>query len=61
MSRFSKLKKKVGVTSDGSVPTDQELYSRIKSEAKQKFDRYPSARASQWIVKTYKDRGGKYR
>jgi hypothetical protein len=60
---FEKLKKKVqGKTADGSVPTDQKLYSRIKSEAKAKFgDDYPSAYASAWIVKTYKSRGGGYR
>ena len=60
---FEKLKKKVqGKTADGSVPTDQKLYSRNKSEAKAKFgDDYPSAYASAWIVKTYKSRGGGYR
>jgi hypothetical protein len=58
--KFKKLKEKVGKTSDGSVPTNQELYKRIKAEAKQKFDRYPSAYVSSWIVKEYKSRGGKY-
>jgi len=58
--KFSKIKKKVGKTADGSVPTNQELYKRVKAEAKRKFDRYPSAYASSWIVKTYKARGGKY-
>lgn len=61
MSKFKKLKKTMGKTSDGSVPTNPELYSRVKSEAKQKFDRFPSAYASSWIVKTYKSRGGGYR
>ena len=36
------------------------LYSRVKSEAKRKFDVFPSAYASAWIVKTYKKRGGTY-
>lgn len=53
-------KKKLGKTSDGSTPTNQALYSRVKSEAKSKFDRYPSAYASSWIVREYKKRGGKY-
>lgn len=59
---FEKLKKKVqGKTSDGSTPSNQELYSRVKSEAKAKFENdYPSAYASAWIVKTYKKRGGGY-
>lgn len=61
MKKFKKIKEKLGKTSEGSVPTDQELYSRIKNEAKNKFkDDYPSAYASAWIVKTYKSRGGKY-
>jgi hypothetical protein len=60
---FEKLKKKVqGKTASGSVPANQELYSRVKAEAKSKFgDDYPSAYASAWIVKTYKKRGGGYR
>jgi len=41
-------------------PTDKELYSKVKSEAKQKFDVYPSAVANAWVVKEYKKRGGKY-
>lgn len=60
MSKFKKLKKTIGKTSDGSVPTDPELYSRVKSEAKQKFDRFPSAYASSWIVRRFKQLGGKY-
>ena len=60
---FEKLKKKVqGKTSDGSVPTDQKLYSQIKSEAKAKFgDDWPSAYASAWVVRTYRKRGGGYK
>jgi len=41
-------------------PTDKELYSQIKSEAKEKFDVYPSAVANAWVVKKYKERGGTY-
>lgn len=44
-----------------SIPTDAELYARIKSEAKRKFDVYPSAYANAWLVAEYKRRGGKYR
>ena len=53
---FEKLKKKVqGKTSDGSVPTNQKLYSQIKSEAKAKFgDDWPSAYGSAWLIKEYK-------
>lgn len=41
-------------------PEDKELYSRIKTEAKKKFDVYPSAVANGWVVQEYKRRGGKY-
>jgi|TARA_R110000796_G_scaffold51264_1_gene120792 hypothetical protein len=43
------------------TPTDKALYSRVKSEAKRKFDVYPSAYANAWLVKQYKKRGGGYR
>lgn len=60
---FEKLKKKVqGKTADGSVPADQELYARVKAEAKKKFgDDWPSAYSSSWLIKEYKKRGGGYR
>lgn len=47
--------------SSKNVPVDRALYARVKSEAKKKFDVYPSAYANAWLVKTYKKRGGKYR
>tara|TARA_R110002012_G_scaffold58997_1_gene153953 strand:+ start:1679 stop:1852 length:174 start_codon:yes stop_codon:yes gene_type:complete len=55
MAEKKKAKKK------GSVPTNKALYSRVKAEAKRKFDVYPSAYANAWLVKTYKKRGGGYR
>lgn len=42
------------------TPKDSDLYERVKKEADEKFDK-PSAYKSGWIVKTYKDRGGKYK
>lgn len=44
-----------------NVPTDAELYARIKDEAKKKFNVYPSAYANAWLVREYKKRGGGYR
>ena len=41
-------------------PKDKALYSRVKSEAKAKFDTYPSAYANAWLVREYKKRGGTY-
>jgi len=70
MAKFLKLrslfsdggkKERLGKTSDGSYPTNQELYKKVKSDAKRKFEAdYPSAYASAWIVREYKKRGGKY-
>jgi hypothetical protein len=60
---FDKIKSKVkkSSTSSKNKPTNPELYAKVKSEAKQKFDRWPSAYGSAWLVKEYKRRGGGYR
>jgi hypothetical protein len=34
------------------------LWSKVKAEAKSKFDVYPSAYANAWAAKEYKKRGG---
>ena len=44
-----------------SEPADKELYNRVVSEAKEKFDVYPSAVANAWVVREYKKRGGTYK
>jgi hypothetical protein len=44
-----------------AIPTNPELYARVKAEAKRKFDVYPSAYANAWLVREYKKRGGGYR
>lgn len=41
-------------------PSNKDLYAKIVSEAKAKFDVYPSAYANGWVVQEYKRRGGKY-
>lgn len=46
---------------EGSEPSDKELYNRVKREAKEKFDVYPSAVANAWVVREYKKRGGTYK
>jgi len=46
---------------DSPTPTNKALYSRVKAEAKRKFDVWPSAYASAWLTKEYKKRGGKYK
>jgi len=50
-----------GVEVKAAIPTDPELYARVKAQAKKKFDVYPSAYANAWLVREYKKRGGKYR
>ena len=47
--------------SGGSEPADSRLYTRILSEAKDRFDVYPSAVANAWVVAEYKRRGGTYK
>lgn len=44
-----------------NVPTNKKLYEKVKKEAKSKFKVWPSAYASGWLVRTYKQRGGKYK
>ena len=44
-----------------NIPTDPELYARVKADAKKKFNVYPSAYANAWLVREYKKRGGGYR
>jgi len=44
-----------------AVPTNKELYSRVKSRIKKKFKVWPSAYASAALVKAYKAAGGGYR
>jgi len=44
-----------------NAPTNKKLYEKVKKEAKRKFKVWPSAYASGWLVRTYKQRGGKYK
>ena len=58
--RMAKGGEAKGKTASGAKPTNKKLYAQVTREAKKKFDVWPSAYASSWVVKTYKDRGGKY-
>lgn len=54
-------KKKAKPKKKGSpTPKNKALYARVKTEAKRKFDVYPSAYANAWLVREYKKRGGTY-
>jgi len=41
-------------------PTNQALYNRIKAQVKSRVKRWPSAYASGQLVRSYKQKGGKY-
>lgn len=40
---------------------NKDIYSKATREAKKRFAVYPSAVANAWVVKRYKDLGGKYK
>jgi hypothetical protein len=42
------------------IPVNKKLYEKVKSDAKKRFKKWPSAYASGWLVKEYKARGGTY-
>ena len=43
-----------------ATPSDPRLYAQVKREAKRRFERWPSAYASGWLVREYKRRGGEF-
>lgn len=58
---MARTRKKKTTKRKGATPTNPSLYARVKAEAKRKFKVWPSAYASGWLTKTYKQRGGGYR
>jgi len=48
------------VSSSKPTPLNKRLYNKVVNEATTKFLVYPSAYASGWITRTYKQRGGTY-
>jgi hypothetical protein len=52
------LEEKINLFLEKNIPTDPEKWSYAKSQAKQKFDVYPSAYANGWAAKKYKELGG---
>ena len=49
---------KVETLMEKNCPTDAGKWSSYKSQAKKKFDVYPSAYANGWAAKKYKAAGG---
>lgn len=56
-----KLEEKVMNLTETNVPTNPSKWSYYKSQAKKKFDVYPSAYANAWAAKQYKAAGGGWR
>ena len=48
-------------SSSGAKPANPALYAKVKAEAKSRFNVWPSAYGSGWLVKEYKRRGGTYK
>jgi hypothetical protein len=61
LNRESKLLENLSVLVEKNVPTNPSKWSYYKSQAKKKFDVYPSAYANAWAAKQYKAAGGGWR
>jgi len=53
--------KQLSALLEKNIPTDKSKWSYYKSQAKKKFDVYPSAYANGWAAKMYKKAGGGWR
>ena len=51
---------KIIITEGKNTPNDSGAWSDCKSQAKKKFDVYPSAYANAWAAKCYKKKGGSW-
>ena len=57
-NEMKNVEEKMELFLEKNVPTDPEKWSYAKSQAKKKFDVYPSAYANGWAAKKYKELGG---
>jgi hypothetical protein len=55
------LLEQVNMLLEKNEPTDPQKWAYAKSQAKEKFDVYPSAYGNAWAAKKYKELGGKWR
>jgi hypothetical protein len=60
-SGYKKLEERLKLFLEKNVPNDPGKWSYYKSQAKKKFDVYPSAYANGWAAKQYKKAGGTWR
>jgi hypothetical protein len=60
-ARKRKLVNELNLFLETNIPTQPDKWSYAKSQAKKKFDVYPSAYANAWAAKKYKELGGGWR
>jgi len=60
-SKVKELEERLNLFLEKNVPTNPSKWSYYKSQAKKKFDVYPSAYANAWAAKMYKKAGGKWK
>ena len=60
-SGYKELEERLNLFLEKNIPTDPGKWSYYKSQAKKKFDVYPSAYANGWAAKMYKKAGGGWR
>ena len=56
-----RMEEKINLFVEKNVPTNPSKWSYYKSQAKKKFDVYPSAYANAWAAKQYKAAGGSWK
>tara|TARA_R110001592_G_scaffold112738_2_gene311250 strand:- start:517 stop:705 length:189 start_codon:yes stop_codon:yes gene_type:complete len=59
--RFAEITEDKSIIEGENKPTDPSKWSYYKSQAKKKFEVYPSAYANAWASKKYKAAGGGWR
>ena len=59
--KYGHVKEETEQLDEKNVPTSPEKWAQAKSQAKSKFDVYPSAYANGWAAKKYKEMGGDWK
>ena len=59
--KIKQIEERLNLFFERNIPTDPGKWSYYKSQAKKKFDVYPSAYANAWAAKMYKKAGGGWR
>ena len=59
--RGRKRSRRKATTKKRNIPTNKNVYARVKASTKRKFAVYPSAYATAYLVRMYKTAGGRYR